>query len=274
MQRRGNLYTLGFAAVICIICSIIVSTASVALRERQQENIILDRQINVLTVAGLIEVGERIGAEEAQRRFDENIELRIIELETGEYADDAVRQPYDPVEAARDSELGRRAPANRAGISYLPRYAIVHHVMEDGEIDMIVIQVWGSGLWGMMYGYLAFDSDGVTIRGITFYEHEETPGLGGEVDNPRWKAHWEGREAYDDDWQLAIVMRKAGAGPPEEDPHGFDAISGATFTSRGVEALIRFWLGEHGYGPYLKRYHNNNDEQEDTTVAMVAPSGI
>ncbi len=126
-----------------------------------------------------------------------------------------------------------------------------------GVRSMVILQVWGRGLWSTMYGYLALDNDGNTIRGLTFYEHGETPGLGGEVDNPRWKAAWPGRRVFDTNNRPSLVMRKGGAGAPNQDPHGFDGLSGATITSRGVEHLLNFWLGEAGYGPFLAQLKAN-----------------
>jgi Na+-transporting NADH:ubiquinone oxidoreductase subunit C len=252
-QRSGTGYTLGFAAAICIICSVLVSGAAVALRDQQQRNVVVDRQTQVLRVAAIIEPKASPPASDVQTLFDEAIETRIIDLETGEYADpEGLPEPYDPVAAARDPQLGMTAPGNPAGVNFVPRYAMVYEVRKDGTLDEVVLQVWGRGLWSTMYGYLALDRDGETIRGLTFYEHGETPGLGGEVDNPKWKAQWPGRQAYDDG-EPAIEMMKGGAGPPDVDPHGFDAISGATITSRGVQDLLNFWLGESGYKPYIER---------------------
>jgi Na+-transporting NADH:ubiquinone oxidoreductase subunit C len=250
MQRSSNTYTLGFAAAVCAVCSILVSGAAVALKERQQRNVVLDRQLKVLDVCGLWSPDEKLTAAEAQERFDENIQIRFVNLATGEYADD-VTEPYDPVKAARTAELGADAPENPAKIPRIPKYAKVHEVLKDGQTDMIILQVWGRGLWSTMYGYVALDKDCETIRGLTFYEQGETPGLGGEVDNPNWKAKWSGRKAFGEDGMPAIAMRKGGAGSVEEDPHGFDAISGATITSRAVENLLNFWLGPEGYAAYL-----------------------
>jgi len=98
------------------------------------------------------------------------------------------------------------------------------------------------------------DKDTTTIRGLTFYAHGETPGLGGEVDNPRWKALWPGRKAFDENWKPDIRVIKGQAGSPETDPHHVDGLSGATLTSRGVTNLLLFWLGDQGFGPYLQQF--------------------
>ena len=110
------------------------------------------------------------------------------------------------------------------------------------------------GLWSTLYGYVALEGDAQTILGLTFYQHGETAGLGGEVDNPRWKALWPGRKAFDEDWEPKIAVIKGSAGPPEEAPYQVDGLSGATLTCNGVTNALHFWLGEPGFGPFLARY--------------------
>jgi Na+-transporting NADH:ubiquinone oxidoreductase subunit C len=143
------------------------------------------------------------------------------------------------------------APENRAGLERLPHQALVYKMVKDGELELVILPIEGKGLWSTLYGFIALGSDLRTIEGITFYEHKETPGLGGEVDNPSWKRLWEGRKAYDDDDVPKIEVVRGAAGPPEEDPYRVDGLSGATMTSRGVTYLVQFWLGEEGFGPYL-----------------------
>jgi Na+-transporting NADH:ubiquinone oxidoreductase subunit C len=118
---------------------------------------------------------------------------------------------------------------------------------------MVVLPVQGYGLWSTLYGFLALEADLRTIRGITFYEHGETPGLGGEVDNPRWKSRWVGRLALDDQGEPKIEVIKGPAGPPQEDPYRVDGLSGATLTARGVTNLVHFWLSSDIFGTYLDR---------------------
>jgi Na+-transporting NADH:ubiquinone oxidoreductase subunit C len=128
-------------------------------------------------------------------------------------------------------------------------------VLRDGDrTEGLVLPVEGYGLWSTLYGYLALEADANTIRGITFYEHGETAGLGGEVDNPRWKALWPGRRAFDENGELRIRVKKGAAGPPDRDPYQVDGLSGATLTTNGVTHLIHFWLGENGFGRYLDEY--------------------
>lgn len=274
MQRSGTFYTLGFAGVVCIVCSIVVSGTSVLLRDRQQKNMLLERQRNVLGVTGLADDPQRLSSEKVRRYFDSApdiddpwfVEEIVVDLETGLPAEtDKLTLPFDMARAARDPEMSRPVDgehARGAQIRTVSQYGTVYLVRKRGEVDdvlQIVIIIRGQGLWSTMAGYLALESDGKTIRGITFYEHGETPGLGGEIDNPAWQSRWKGRIAYDSEGSPALVMRKGGAGPPGEDPHGFDGLSGATITARAVQHTVNFWLGPHGYGPFLKRFSGEKD---------------
>jgi Na+-transporting NADH:ubiquinone oxidoreductase subunit C len=136
----------------------------------------------------------------------------------------------------------------------LPNNALVYHVLKDGKTDTLILPIEGYGLWSVLYGYLAVDKDANTIKGITFYAHAETPGLGGEVDNPKWKSLWPGRKIYDDKDQPALTVIKGHAGDPKQDPHHVDGLSGATITSNGVTNLMKFWFGKDGFGPYMAKF--------------------
>jgi Na+-transporting NADH:ubiquinone oxidoreductase subunit C len=221
----------------------------VALRERQDRNALLDKQKNVLAVAGLVGPDKKLNAQEAQALFDEAIKERLIDLASGDYpADEAEVLPsYDLAKVLADETLSVEAPDNPARVERLPRYAKVYQVLHDGAVERIVLPVTGKGLWGTMNGLLAIDADGLTARGITFYEHKETPGLGGEVDNQNWKKLWDGRVAFNDAGEPVIAVVKGKAQTDSQ----IDGLSGATLTSRSVTNLVRFWLGEDGYGPYL-----------------------
>ena len=117
--------------------------------------------------------------------------------------------------------------------------------------------IFGKGLWGTLWGYLAVKSDMETVQGITFFQHKETPGLGGEVDNPRWKSQWQGLKLYDADGTPATEVAKGPA--PSGDPHRVDGLSGATITSRGVTNLLKYWASDDGYGPFLKKMKSDLD---------------
>ena len=245
-------YNLAFAAAVCLVCAVVVSSAAVALADRQQRNAALDRQRNVLLAAGFAGDGESLEAEAVAAR-SAPITPVVLTLSTGGAA--AVDPAgFDQRAASIDPARSAAAPDNAAGIVRLPNQALVYEVRDEaGRLDLVVLPVEGLGLWGTLYGFVALEGDLRTIRGLTFYEHKETPGLGGEVDNPRWKARWPGRLAFDDDLNPAIAVVKGPAGAVDEAPHAIDGLSGATITGRGVTNLVRFWLGPDGFGPYLAR---------------------
>ena len=252
MRQYSNAYIIGFATAVCLVCSIVVSTSAVALRERQDRNKALDRQTNVLVVAGLLEEGQKATPEEIEGLFTEHIEIRAVDLASGQYDESVDTATYDQRKAAKDPATSRAAPANNAGVTRLPEKGLVYERVVDGEVSTLILPIEGKGLWSTLYGFLALAPDTTTIEGITFYDHGETPGLGGEIDNPSWKSVWVGRQAYDEDWEPAIEVIKGLAGPVADDPYLADGIFGATLTARGVSHLVRFWLGENGYEPYLE----------------------
>lgn len=255
MPPSSTGYTVGFAAGLCFVASLFVSGAAVSLKERQEANKVLDRQKKVLVVAGLMEEGEKIADEEVQKRFSTKISPRLVSLETGSYVDTASNgadaATYDQRKASKDPELSIAAEPNNAKVARVPKVATVYCVLEGDKVSQHILPIQGAGLWSTLYGYLSVASDGNTIRGITFYEHAETPGLGGEVDNAGWKAKWKDRKVFDDKGTVAIHVKKGAAGNAAADPYAVDGLSGATLTSNGVTNSLEFWLGDAAFGAYL-----------------------
>jgi len=247
-----------FAAGICVVCGALVASAAVQLKDRQTENKILDKQKQVLEVSGIVESASTVNPAETKQLFGDNVEAHIIDLKTGTFVEGVDAVSFDQQKAKKDPAVSSEAPANGAKVKRLPNQAKIYHIMKGDKVDSVVIPIEGYGLWSTLYGFLALDADTKTVRGITFYEHAETPGLGGEVDNPLWKAKWPGRIAFDAQWKPVIAVEKGAHGPPDKDPHGIDALSGATITSNGVTNLVQFWLGEHGFGPYLANFRQQH----------------
>ena len=251
-------YNLGFAAVVCVVCAVFVSGAAVLLHDRQAENELLEKQRNVLVAAGLATEDERLTSAEVAERFAP-VRQVVIDLRTGDEAPEIDYSTFDQRVASSHPTMSREAPENQAGLARLPHHALVYELRSPSdELELVVLPVRGLGLWSTLYGFIALDADMETIRGLTFYEHGETPGLGGEVDNPNWKALWVGRKAFDGTTVQIEVVRGL-AGSPEDDPYRVDGLAGATITSRGVSNLLRFWLGENGLRPYLDRLRNGSD---------------
>ena len=252
-MQGSVLYNLGFAAIVCVVCAIFVSSSAVTLRDRQLVNQTLDMQRNVLIAAGLATDDESLTAEEIDARF-EPVRQVVIDTATGDERPDIDPSGFRQRELDTASTTSDAAPDNNAGIARIGRQTLVYELRNaDGDLEVVVLPVRGLGLWGILYGFLALDADLETIRGLTFYEHKETPGLGGEVDNPRWKALWDGRRAFDPAGVPVIQVIKGLAGSVDDAPHDVDGLAGATMTSRGVTNLLRFWLGESGLQSYLDR---------------------
>ncbi|RKR06381.1 Na+-transporting NADH:ubiquinone oxidoreductase subunit C [Kushneria sinocarnis] len=253
-SRNSVARTLIVALVLCVVCSVVVSTAAVALRPKQQQNEELDRKSNILRVAGLYDAGRSIQAQFAQ------ITPRVVDLNTGEYADSIDPQQYDQLAAAADPSQSRTlsGPEDRAGIGRREDYATVYLVGDPDNPDEIILPVRGQGLWSLMLGYLALKGDGNTVTGLSFYQQGETPGLGGKVDSAQWKALWPGKEIYPaGSTEPAIRLVKGGVdGNTPDAEHKVDALSGATLTSRGVTELMQFWLGDEGFAKYLARFRD------------------
>ena len=246
------------ATTLCLVASVLVSGAAVLLRPAQQENQALDRKRNILEAAGLMTPGGDVNA------LFQQVETRVIDLDTGEFIDLPDPASFDQRKAARDPATSTRlSPAEDiAGIKWRPNRASVYLVRsEDGSIRSVVLPVSGYGLWSTMHGYLALDGDFNTVIGLNFYEQGETPGLGGEIVNPDWRAQWPGKKVFDDSGEPAIRLVKGGVRPeaPEAE-HLVDALSGATITSDGVTDMMRFWLGAKGFGPFLAKLRDEGGQ--------------
>ncbi|MBN7819511.1 Na(+)-translocating NADH-quinone reductase subunit C [Bowmanella yangjiangensis] len=237
--------TVGVVVAVCLVCSIVVSGAAVGLRSLQQQNAALDKQTNILEAAGLLAdaKGDIAGTYKAR------VEERFVDLNSGDYVEKPSAD-YDMYKAAKDPATSTKLEGSNVGFQRKPNVASVYLVKdEQGAVSRIVLPVHGSGLWDLMYGFLAVDADGKTAREMVYYQQKETPGLGGEVLNPSWKAKWDGKQLFKDG-DVAIAVKK-NASP--DDQFAVDALSGATLTSNGVQHTLDFWLGEQGFGPFLAK---------------------
>ncbi|QDG39737.1 Na(+)-translocating NADH-quinone reductase subunit C [Alteromonas mediterranea] len=238
--------TIGVVVAVCLVCSIVVSGAAVGLRSLQQTNAALDKKSNILNAAGLYEMGMSNNAIEST--YSERVEQRYVNLEEGTFVE-APAPDYDMYKAAKQTEYSTKVTNSNVGFQRRPNVASVYLVRNDaGDVSRIILPVHGSGLWDLMYGFLAIDADGQTVRELIYYQQKETPGLGGEVQNPAWQDKWDGKELYENGEVAIRVVKNANP----SNPHTIDALSGATLTSNGVENTIRYWVGEQGFGQFLK----------------------
>ncbi|MES0872301.1 Na+-transporting NADH:ubiquinone oxidoreductase subunit C [Pseudovibrio denitrificans] len=238
--------TITVAVVLCLICSMIVSGAAVMLKPQQEINKTLDKKTNILKVAGLYQDG--IDVEKAFGAF----EPRLVDVATGKFSDAEDAATYDQRVAAKDPARSIALANDPASIKRQAKLASVYLLRDDaGKIERIVLPVHGYGLWSTLYGFIALNADGNEVYGLRFYAHGETPGLGAEVDNPKWMAQWPGKLVYGDNGAVNIGVGKAAPAGIDGSKHHIDAIAGATLTSRGVDNLVKFWMGEQGFKTFL-----------------------
>ncbi|WP_372877427.1 Na(+)-translocating NADH-quinone reductase subunit C [Spongiibacter marinus] len=238
--------TLLVAVTLCIVCALFVSSAAVMLKPAQVANKAEDRKANILAAAGMLDPEKSI-----DEQFD-RVTTRIVDLNTGKFTDQFDVASFEQSSIAKDPQTSVDLGGDDiAKIKRRENYATVYLVESNGELDKIILPVRGAGLWSTLHGFLALENDLNTVAGLGFFEHGETPGLGGEVDNPNWKALWPGKKVYDEgDAKIQLIKGSVDANTAEAE-HKVDGLSGATLTSRGVTNLLQFWMGENGYKPFL-----------------------
>lgn len=253
MSNESNKKTLIVATVLSVVCSIALAAAVTLLKPVQTKNKELEKQRKILAAAGVMEEGKGSAAEvnAAFSRF----ERYVVTLDDGSFRQVALDDAFDMRKASKDPKrsLALTGAQDQAKIKRRANEADVYVLRDEaGAVKELVLPVSGYGLWSTLYGYLVVKNDGNTVVGITFTEHAETPGLGGEVDNPKWKAQWTGKRIYDADGASRLGLKKGGvdASKPEA-VHEVDGLSGATLTSNGVTNLVHFWTGELGYQKFL-----------------------
>ncbi len=256
MPRDSIPRTFAVAGALCIVCSVLVSSAAVGLKSIQEENKALDLQKNILVAAGLYSDDQPV---DVRSTFESKIEARVIDLASGQYvaADEVDPAAYDQRKAAKEPSTSSKLDSSEdtASIRRRENRSLVYLYREGDQVEQYILPIRGMGLWGTLYGFLAVDKDLETVRGLTYYEHKETPGLGGEVDNPNWKKQWPGKKLFAASGEVGLKVKKGRVDPKidAEKTHQVDGLAGATITSNGVTNMMRFWLGDSGFGPYLER---------------------
>jgi Na+-transporting NADH:ubiquinone oxidoreductase subunit C len=247
--------TLFIAVLLCLVCSVLVSTAAVSLKPYQLINQKNDIRKNILAVSGIDYSNGNV--DELFNQF----EIKLVDLNTGNYAEtDIDAANYDQKKASGDPAMSIKLSGEQdiASIGRRANLATVYLLKENGQLKQVVLPVHGYGLWSTLYGFISLESDFNTVKGLRFYAHAETPGLGGEVDNPKWRSLWSGKKVFHDNGEVGIQVVRGFVGADTADAeYKVDGLSGATLTSNGVTNLVQFWMGENGFGPYLKNMQGN-----------------
>ena len=250
--QASPLRTAAVAGLACLVCSLLVSTTAVLLRPLQAANRQRERERRILEIVSR----EPALAELFAAHGEAAVEARVVELDTGAFADWIDPAELDGRDAALDPLASIALPPERdpAGIGRRARFETVYLARSAGRVELVILPVHGQGYASTIRGYVALSGDGETVRALTFYEHAETPGLGAEIEDPDWLASWAGKRVRDDAGRLrlGVAADDVYADSPEY-PYMVDALTGATKTGDGVTRLLRFWLGEDGFAPFLRR---------------------
>ena len=239
-KKQSALGILKFATIVCLFCSLFVSTAAVSLRGFQKQNAENEKKVNILRAAGLAGAEERLSTKQINEKFAQIIPL-VIDLKTGEPARDKNPLTYNMYSAAQSDNEGHALTDDPAGIKRIAKEGLAYVVADGDQISRLVLPIQGYGLWSTMYGFtaLSFKDQQPTLTGITFYQHAETPGLGARITEPEWQEKWANIVPYDDNGNPHIDLVKVRS---NEAKNQVDAIAGATLTSNGVEHIMNFNL--------------------------------
>jgi Na+-transporting NADH:ubiquinone oxidoreductase subunit C len=247
-------YTITVTLIMCIVCSIMVAGSVVLLRPYQVANKALDFKRNVLSIAGILNEDESI-----DEQF-KKVAIKIVDLEKGVFTDEiADPENFDQRASSKNPAISEMLDSEDdiAKLIRREKFAKVYLVNDDQGLSKIILPVRGYGLWSTMSGFLALDKDFNTIMGFGFFEQMETPGLGGEVDNPKWKKLWVGKKVYADNGDVKFEVIKGHVNEKTPAPeYKVDGLSGATLTSNGVRNLMQYWLGDKGFKPFLTNLKN------------------
>jgi len=248
--------TLFIVVSLCFVCAIFVSSAAVLLRPLQIENKLLDKQKYILEAAGLLDAKSApVSKQQVLEMYKKYIVARLVDLKTGDWVEGDANT-FDTEKAARDPTNAFVPKNDIASVNRVANTGVVYVVKNDqGQPKTLILPIKGYGLWSTMFAFLAIDiTDLNTINSLVYYAFTgsgETPGLGGEVQNPIWMAKWHGKKLYDEQGDLAIKLTKNPV--LARSLYGVDMLSGATLTSNGVQHSLDFWLGDEGYGRFIEK---------------------
>lgn len=259
MNKDSNIGTLVVAFCLCFVCSIIVSGAATGLKDRQDFNKALDIKKNILMACGLV---EKSAKKDEVLEFYKMVKVELIDLDTGVPVEGVDPESYDQSTALNSPDTYTDIPAEAdvAKIKKRENWSKVYKVVDEaGTVSQIILPIRGKGLWSTLLGFLAIKPDLTKAIGLGFYQHGETPGLGGEIDNPKWKAQFKGKRLFDESGAPALTVIKGKVDASSADAeYQVDGLSGATITGNGVAGLLEYWLGDNGYKPYFDRLRSQN----------------
>ena len=227
----NRLKSILFASALCLVCSVILTTASIGLQRFQKKNMLIDKHRNILKSVGLVEQNRRYTAAEIESLYTKYIKPLWVDAD------------------------GRLIKESQRGEGDFPLYIY----LKEENIEAYIVPINSRGLWGRIQGYLAIENDGSTVAGFTVYQHSETPGLGGEIEKAWFQKNWVGKKIVDRDGGFVSVSIAKGAVenliPSQKQPNYVDGISGATLTGKYLSAGLKEVL--EAYEPVSIRFRKN-----------------
>lgn len=229
-MRNSNNYVITFAVIITVVAAVLLAGAATLLKPMQDANMKKEKQENILSVVG------KTGPDD-YKKFDEYIKSVVID-ENGQEV--AGVKAFD-VNLAMDKRMKSKDPKHPL------KYPL--YIYEENGKKTYILQLAGVGLWGPIWGYLALDEDGNTVKQVVFDHKGETPGLGAEINTDAFEGQFINKKLFNGDEFVSVAVTKE----PKEagDPHKVDAISGGTITSTGVSNMLREDI--QFYLTYLKK---------------------
>ncbi len=262
MNNDSTLKALLVVGLTALFCSVVVTTTAVTLQPIQRAYQDLERNRVLVGIAGLADSAAALSDREVVSLFQE-LDARVVNLDTGAYDDSVSADNLDGAASATDPDASVAIPPDQdiATIGRRARRVAIYVVPRADGIERMILPVYGQGMWSTLYGFIALDADLNTIVGITFYEQAETAGIGDQILRADWQAEWTGKKLYDAEGTLRFRVSNQAVDPqsPEADYH-VDAISGATVTTDAVSNLVAYWLGEHGFQPFIDSLRERTDD--------------
>jgi Na+-transporting NADH:ubiquinone oxidoreductase subunit C len=257
--------------MVALVCSVLVSFAAVVLKPIQLRNQLVERSRNIVSLTGLVETGAVLSDDEMLEIVEQQLDIRIVNIDTGEFEPDMDPAEFDERAAVNDPEKSVVIPAGEdfANLGRRSSYAVVYLVWDGDELQRVIMPIRGQGMWSTLYGYIALEADLNTIGAVTFYEQTETAGLGDQITRPDWQAQWQGRKLFDA--QGTFRFRISSGAVPEGSAaakHEVDALTGATVTGSAVTQLMGYWFGSNGYEKFL------GDIQTRPPTRVAAQTGV
>lgn len=239
---KNNSYTIIFIIILCVISSIILTLVSKGFEGKKNFNIELDRKKNVLKAFGFNLNNKNQNS--IVKLFDNSIKKIVIDKEGNVF------------KGENKSDIASDKKHN---------LLIIYKAIENKQVKGYAIPIDGFGLWSQLLGYYALANDLSTVKGITFYKHGETPGLGGEIESDDFQKNFTNKKIFDSKNILRptiVVKGKVDDVITDKSEHIFyvDGISGATMTCDGINQLLKNGLEK--YEPFFRRMRKEFDINE------------